>query len=243
MQKEGSRRVALVTGGSGGIGSAVAGRLARDGIAVAVVYGHRRDAAIEVCRAIRDEGGLACEIQADITRGPEVRRTFDECESRLGPPDIVCALAGNMLTRSMAQLEEADFEAGFAVNVKGSMLTFAEAARRVPRGGRIIGCSSSLVRQGRPGISLYVAGKAAVEQMVFTLAKELGERGITVNAVAPGPTNTGLLSEGGRATAPQMTPLGRVAEPSEIAEVVAFLASPQGGWVNGQVIGVNGGIV
>lgn len=235
--------VALITGGSRGIGRAIAERLARDGVAVALVYEKNREAASAVVEAITARGGRAVALQGNVTRAVDVTRLFVETEKQFGVPNVVVAVAGSFLAKPFAEMTEDDFDEGLRVNAKGTFLIFSEAARRVPEGGRIIGCSSSLVVQGRPGLALYTAGKAAVEQFVKILAKELGPRQITVNAIAPGPTDTELLSERGRSTAPQMTPLGRIGRPEEIAELVAFLASREGGWVNGQVIGVNGGIV
>jgi len=236
-------KTAIITGASRGIGRAVAERLGRDGAAIVVAYATREAAAAETVNAIVSAGGRATASKADVSRLAEVRLLFDETKRFFGPPDILVAVAGSMLIKPFAETVEEDYDIGLSVNARGTFMVFSEASRRISDGGRIIGFSSSLVAQGRAGIGLYVAGKAAIEQYVKVLAKELGPRQITVNAVAPGPTDTELLSERGRTTAPQMTPLGRIAQPFEIADVVAFLASQQGGWVNGQVIGVNGGIV
>jgi 3-oxoacyl-[acyl-carrier protein] reductase len=237
-----SGRVALVTGASRGIGRAIAERLARDGASVAVNYAGSQDKAEAVVASIAAAGGRATAIQADVSRHEDVKRLFDETERRFGRPSIVVANAGTLFVRPFAEMTEADFDIGFAVNARGSFLTFIEAARRVPDGGRVIGFSTCLTLQGRPGLGLYQAGKAAVEQFVKTLAKELGPRRITVNAVAPGPTDTEMLGPARREDAPGVTPLGRIGRPEEIADVVAFLVSDDAGWVTGQVIGANGGI-
>lgn len=235
--------IAIVAGGSRGIGRAVAQRLARDGVSIAVSYRENERSARELVEQIAAGGGRAISVRADISREDDVRNLFDETERELGVPTIVITLAGSFLSKPFAESSGADFESAMAVNAKGTFLVFAEAARRLRQGGRIIGCSSSLVVQGRPGLGLYCGGKAIVEQFVKILAKELGPQQITVNAVAPGPTDTDLLSEAGRRTAPDMTPLGRIGAPMEIAEVVAFLASKEAGWITGQTVGVNGGIV
>ena len=236
-------KVAIVTGGSRGIGRAIAERLARDGAAVAIAYAENRERAEAAVAAVEEAGGRAIAVQADVSGPDDVRRLFEETEARLGPPDIVVANAGNFVGRPFAEATVEDYERGFSVNARGTFLTFAEAARRVADGGRIIGLSSSLVVQGRAGLGLYTASKATVEQFVRILAKELGPRQITVNAVSPGPTDTEMLSPTGRSTAPQLTPLGRVADPRDVADVVGFLASGQARWVTGQTIQAGGGIV
>ncbi|PTL82839.1 SDR family oxidoreductase [Vitiosangium sp. GDMCC 1.1324] len=238
-----SGRVALVTGASRGIGRAIAERLARDGASVAVNYVKNQDKAEALVAAITKAGGKAIAIQADVTRHEDVKRLFDETERRLDRPSIIVANAGALFVRPFAEMTDADFDTGFAVNVRGTFLTFIEAARRVPEGGRVIGFSTNLTLRGRPELGLYQAGKAAIEQFVKTMAKELGPRRITVNAVAPGPTDTEMLLPKAREEPPRVTPLGRIGQPEEIADVVAFLASDDARWVTGQVIGANGGIV
>lgn len=235
-------KVAIVTGASRGIGKAIAVRLAEEGASVAFTFASNRDKAADVMREINGAGGKAIAIQADVTVDEDVRRVFDVTEHELGKPEIIVANAGSFHSRPFVDALPDDFERGLGVSARGTFLTFAEAARRVPDGGRVIGFSTNLTRQGRPGIGLYTASKAVVEQFVKALAKELGPRGITVNAVAPGPTDTDMLSETGRRTAPQMTPLGRVAEPREIADVVVFLASDASRWITGQIVDVNGGM-
>jgi len=235
-------KTAIVTGGSRGIGRAIVERLARDGAAVVVAYASNREQASAAVRAVESAGGKAIAVQADVTRAEDVRRLFEETGQRFGISDIVVANAGTLVNKPLVEATVEDFERGFAVNTRGTFLTFAEAARRVPDGGRIIGFSSSLVRLGRPGFGLYTASKAAVEQFVTILAKELGPRGVTVNAVAPGPTDTEMLGEASRRLAPQITPLGRIGRPDDIADVVAFLASDEARWITGQVIGANGGV-
>ena len=236
-------RVAIVTGGSRGIGRAIALRLAADGCAVAIGYATRVAEAETVVRAIREAGGQAMAVAADVSREDEVRRLFAAAAARFGQPGIVVANAGVLASGPLAEASAAAFDACFAVNTRGAFFTLAEAARCVTDGGRIVAISTNLTRQAFPGYGLYAASKAAVEQMVRVLARELGGRGITVNAVSPGPTDTDMMSDAARRSAPAITPLGRVGTPEDIADVVAFLASGQAAWVTGQTIGANGGIV
>ncbi|WP_338867926.1 SDR family oxidoreductase [Myxococcus stipitatus] len=236
-------KTAIVTGASRGIGRVIAQRLARDGAKVAVVYAGQRDKAQEVVQAITAEGGLALALQADVSSAGDVKRMFDEVERGLGVPHIVIANAGTLVVKPMAEAAEEDYEKAFAVNGRGSFLTFSEAARRVPDGGRIIGFTTNLTLLSRPGVALYAASKAVVEQLVKGLARELGARKVTVNAVSPGPTDTEMLMPSRRASAVESTPLGRLGEPRDIADVVAFLVSEEARWITGQIVGVNGGII
>ncbi len=235
--------VAVVTGASRGIGRAIALRLAADGAAVVVGYSASPAAADEVVRSIVEAGGRAVAVQADVAQPDAVRGLFEQAAAAFGPPGIVVANAGVLVSGSIATTPLEDFDACFAVNTRGAFLTLAEAARRVCDGGRIVAISTNLTQQTFPGYGVYAASKAAVEQMVRTLAREVGGRGITVNAVSPGPTDTDMMSEAARASAPGITPLGRVGLPQDIADVVAFLASDQGRWITGQILGANGGIV
>lgn len=239
---EAGRRVALVTGGSRGIGAAVAKRLSADGIAVALTYSTGRDEAASVVRQIEEGGGRAIALQLDLRGAIDLRATFDELGARLGSPTIVVANAGDVVAKPIAESTAEDFDAAFAVNARGTLLTLAEAARRLPVGGRIIAFSSVLTRQAAPAMGLYAAGKAAVEQFVRSLAFEVGSKGITVNAVAPGPTDTRMVLPARRIEAPKLTPLGRLGAPQDIAEVVAFLTSESARWITGQTIHANGGI-
>ncbi len=235
--------VAIVTGGSRGIGRGIALRLAADGAAVAVAYATRATEAQGVVDAIRAAGGRAMAIAADVAREDDVRHLFAATSTAFGPPSIVVANAGVLTSGTLAEATAADFDACFSVNTRGAFFTLAEAARRVRDGGRIVAISTNLTLQVFPGYGLYAASKAAVEQFVRVLAREVGGRGITVNAVAPGATDTDMMSDATRQHAPSITPLGRVGQPADIADAVAFLASDQGRWVTGQVIGVNGGMV
>lgn len=241
------QRVAIVTGASRGIGAAIAGRLSRDGIAVIVNYAHGKDAAQEVVRGIEAEGGQALAVQADLGRPGQAAALFDAAEQAWGGADILINNAGSMKLGPIAEVGDEEFDRQVALNFSGVFRGMREAARRLRDGGRIISFSSSVIGLYQPGYGVYAATKGAVEAMTHVLAKEVGKRGITVNAVAPGPVATELFladkSEEQVEAVSKMIPLGRLGEPDDIARVVAFLASPDSGWINGQVIRANGGVV
>lgn len=241
-----SQPVAIVTGAARGIGAAIARRLAADGNAVAVNYATSREAADKVVAAIEASGGRAVAIQADISKPGGASALFDAAEAALGPIDILVNNAGVMRLAPLAELSDADFELQVATNIAGSFRGMREGAKRIRDGGRIINFSSSVVVQRQPRYSVYGATKAAIEVMTHVLAKELGPRGITVNAVAPGPVETDMFVTGKtddqiQATA-KANPRGRIGHPDEIAAVVSFLAGPDSGWVSGQIIRANGGV-
>ena len=239
--------VAIVTGASRGIGSATARRLASTGFAVIVNYVRGRDAAEAVVREIEDAGGRAAAIQADLSAAEGAARLFDAAEQAFGGVDVLVNNAGIMTLGAIAEMDDADLEAQIALNLLGVARGMREAAGRLRDGGRIVSFSSSVVGLYQPGYGVYAATKAAVEALTHILAKELAPRGITVNAVAPGPVETdfflaGKSEEQVRAIA-GMNPFKRLGQPDDIAGVVAFLASPQAGWVSGQVIRANGAVV
>ena len=241
------RKVALVTGGSKGIGAAIAKRLAADGMAVIVNYARSREDAEAVVAEIAASGGDAIAVQADVGTPEGIPSLFDAAERAFGGLDILVNNAGVAIFAPIAEVSDADFDHQLTVNIAGVFRGMREGARRLRDGGRIISFSTSVVGALLPRYGVYTATKAAVEAMTSILAKELGTRGITVNAVAPGPTATALFMNGKSEAVVQSmidaNPLKRLGQPEDIASVVAFLASPDGGWVNGQTIRANGGFV
>lgn len=239
--------IALVTGASRGIGAAIARRLARDGFTVVINYAGDARAAAAVAADIEAAGGRALTAQADVADPAAVRRMFDAAEAAFGGVDVLVNNAGVLQQAPLVDVDDAQFDRIIAINLKGSFNAMREAGRRLREGGRIINFSSSLVGTLLPTYGAYVASKAAVEGMTPILAKELRGRRITVNAVAPGPTATELFLKGKPdALIEQLAkaaPLERLGTPEDIANVVAFLAGPDGGWVNGQVLRANGGMV
>jgi 3-oxoacyl-[acyl-carrier protein] reductase len=240
-------RSAIVTGSSQGIGAAVAERLAADGWAVTINYSGNAEAAEALAGGILARGGRAIAVKADVSDPAAVARLFDETEDAYGGVDALVNNAGIMKLAPLAETDDALFDQHLAVNLKGVFNCLREGARRIREGGRIVNFSSSVVGLYQPGYGVYAATKAAVEALTHILAKELGPRRITVNAVAPGPVETELFTTGkSDAQIDAITrtiPLGRLGSPDDIARVVSFLAGPDGGWVNGQVLRANGGAI
>ncbi|WP_186265075.1 SDR family oxidoreductase [Burkholderia gladioli] len=238
-------RAAIVTGGSRGIGRAIATRLAADGFAVVVNYAGNAAAAQETVGAIVEAGGTAIAVQGDVASEADVARLFDTTVERFGSVDVVVNSAGVM---SMAAIDTEQLEAfdrTIATNLRGTFLVLAQAAKRMQRGGRIITLSTSVIALSFPGYGPYIASKAGVEGLVRVLANELRGRGITANVVSPGPVATELFFNGKTdeqvAKLAKLAPLERLGEPEDIASAVSFLAGPDGAWVNAQVLRVNGG--
>ena len=234
-------KTALITGGSRGIGRAIALRLASHGGAVVIGYLKNEDRAREVVKTIADTGGKAAAVRADLSRPAEVTRLFDEAERAVGSLDIVVANAADIVVKPLADCSEEDYARIFDTNTKSVFFTLKEAARRLNDGGRIIVSSTGGTRMFFPGQSLYLGSKGAVEQFVRALSWELGARGITVNAISPGPTETDMMQERYRDKAAGMSPFNRVGDPGEVADVAVFLASEAARWVTGQNIGAGGG--
>ena len=239
-------RTAIVTGASGGIGSAVAERLAADGFAVVVHYAGNADRAEQTVAAITASGGRAEAVRADVADETEVSALFGRTEQAYGGIDVVVHTAGVMLLAPLAQADLGTVDRMLRTNVRGTIVVAQQAARRVRPGGAIVTFSSTVVRLAQPTYAAYAASKGAVDAITLVLARELRGRDITVNAVAPGPTATPLFLDGkDEATVEhlaKLAPLERLGTPEDIARTVAFLAGPDGRWINGQVLAANGGI-
>lgn len=239
-------KVAIVTGASRGIGRAIALRLSQEGASVVVNYARGADQAKDVVSAIEAAGGKALAVQADVRKTAEIRDLFDRTQETYSQIDILVNNAGVILYKPLAEVTEAEFDNLFAINVKGTFFACQEAAKRMAEGGRIVNFSSSTTAMLLPTYGAYVATKGAVEQLTRSLAKELGDRQITVNVISPGPTDTELFTVGKTAEQiqrfTQMTALGRLGKVEDIADVTAFLCSEQARWITGQNIRVNGGI-
>jgi 3-oxoacyl-[acyl-carrier protein] reductase len=240
-------RVAIVTGASRGIGAAIARRLASDGLTVIVNYAGSVSAAAKLVGEIEKAGGRAIPYQADVSDPLAVKRMFDSAEAAYGGVDVLVNNAGIMKLAPIAQLDDATFDQTIAINLKGTFNGLREAAKRLRDGGRIVNFSTSVVGLYQPTYGVYAATKAAVEALTHILAKELGSRGITVDAVAPGPVATELFLEGkDQATLDrikQMNPLGRLGEVDDIARIVSLLVGPDSSWINGQIVRANGGLI
>lgn len=238
-------KTAIVTGASRGIGRAVAMRLARDGFSVVVNYLSNAREADEVVAAIKSAGGEAASIRADVASPADVQHLFEETLKIFGSIDVVVNNSGIMPLSPIAKGDVELFDKVISTNLRGTFLVLAQAAQHVAPGGRIIAFSSSVLAVSFPTYGPYIASKAGVEGLVHVLANELRGRNITVNAVAPGPVGTDLFlrgkSEEQIARLSKAPPLERLGQPDDIANVVSFLAGPDGGWVNSQVLRANGG--
>ncbi|MFJ7299313.1 SDR family oxidoreductase [Streptomyces sp. NPDC099088] len=243
--EQSAARVAIVTGGSGGIGSAVAQALAADGMSVVVHYSGRAERADEVVTSIRKAGGEAVAVSGDVADETAMAALYDTAEERFGGVDVVVNTAGIMVLAPLAEMDLDAFDRMHRVNVRGTFVVSQLAARQLRPGGALVNFSTSVTRLQQPTYAAYAATKGAVEAMTLILARELRGREVTVNAVAPGPTATPLFLEG---KSPELveriaavSPLERLGTPEDIAQAVAFLAGPGGRWVNGQVLFSNGG--
>jgi 3-oxoacyl-[acyl-carrier protein] reductase len=247
IMTESKTKTAIVTGASRGIGAAVAERLAKDGFTLVVNYAGDAAPAEALVAKIEKAGGHAISYKADVSDAGAVRVMFDTTVTRFGGVDVLVNNAGIMQLANIADADDAFFDRHIAINLKGVFNGLREAAKRLRDGGRIINFSSSVVGLYQPTYAVYAATKAGVEAMTHVLSKELRGRNITVNAVAPGPTATELFLKGKSPEVidhlTKLAPLERLGEPDDIANVVAFLAGPDAGWVNGQILRVNGGII
>jgi 3-oxoacyl-[acyl-carrier protein] reductase len=237
-------KVALITGASKGIGAVTALEMAKSGAKVIVNYNGSRQAAEQVVAAIKAADGHALAIQADVSKELDVARLFDATIAAFGKIDILVNNAGVMLTKTIEKVSTAEFDQLFNTNVKGVFNTLRKAATLLADKGSVINLSSTVTRTMFPGYGPYCATKGAVEQLTRIFAKEVGHRGINVNAVSPGPTKTDLFLEGksqqdiDRLAASNA--FGRLGHPDDIASIIIFLASDAGKWISGQNIGANG---
>lgn len=236
---------AIVTGASRGIGRSIARRLASDGLSVVVNNAGSVKDAEETVSEIKSAGGHAVAVAGDISQANDVTELFVKAAQAFGPIQVVVNCAGIMPLAPIAKNDTESFDKVIAINLRGAFLVLAQAAQHVVKGGRIIALSSSVIAKSFPTYGAYIASKAGVEGLVHVLANELRGRNITVNAVAPGPVATDLFLKGKSQTQiedfKKLNPLERLGEPNDIANVVSFLAGPDGGWINGQVLRANGG--
>lgn len=242
-----TQQVAIVTGASRGIGALLAKRLAADGYAVVINFANSAVEASKLVVELRQAGHQAIAVQGDVAKAADVKRLFDETEAQLGKVDVLVNNAGILGALPLAQHTDELFDKNFDIHAKGTFHGLREAATRLNDGGRIVNFSSTAVGLNLPGYAVYAASKAAVETMTRIFAKEMRGRGITVNAIAPGPVATELFlhgkSEEQIQTLVKMAPLERLGQPEDIVPIVAFLVSPAAGWINGQVLRANGGMV
>lgn len=239
-----NNKVILVTGASRGIGAEIAQQLASAGAKVIVNYAGGKDAAEQVVASIKEKGGNAIAMQADVSNAEAVKQLFDQAINHYGKIDVLVNNAGIMITKLIKDTTDEDFSRQFDINVRGTFNTLREAATKLADNGSIINFSSTTTRVMMPTYGTYVATKGAVEQLTRVFSKEVGNRGINVNAILPGPTNTALFTDG----KPQelidrlasLNAFNRLGEPADIARIVVFLAGDEAKWISGQTIGVNG---
>ena len=245
--KELTSKVAIITGASGGIGRVVAKRLASDGFAITVHYAGNPAKAEAVVAEINNVVGKAIAVQADVAKAAEVEHLFKQTREAFGRIDVVVHSAGIMPMLPISGGDVETFDKVIATNLRGTFLVLGHAAQHVPAGGGIIAFSSSVIAKSFPNYGPYIASKAGVEGLVRVLANELRGRNITVNAVAPGQVETDLFLKGKSDARidelKKMNPLERLGLPEDMANLVSFLAGPNGGWVNAQVLRPNGGFV
>jgi 3-oxoacyl-[acyl-carrier protein] reductase len=241
-----SNKVILITGSSKGIGATIAQQAAEAGAKVVINYAGSKNEAEKLVIKIIEQGGEAIAVQADVSKPSDVKNLFDQAISHFGRVDVLVNNAGIMITKLIKDTTDEDFTRQFDINVRGVFNTLREASSKLADNGSIINFSTSVNRIMLPTYGTYVATKAAVEQLTRVFSKEIGNRGINVNSVSPGPTNTELFTTG----KPQevidrlasLSPFNRIGEPNDIAKTVLFLASDDAKWINAQNIGINGGM-
>ncbi len=238
-----TEKIAVVTGASSGIGRAIAERLAQQGATVVVNYGKSADKAKAVVAGIESKGGKAVAIQADMSKIADVRRLIRETVDRYGRLDILVNNAGMAIFKPLVETTEQEFDQIVALNTKGPYFAMQEAAKMIEDGGRIVNISTDGTHMGFAGVTAYLGSKAALEQFTKGLAYELASKGVTVNTVSPGFTETDMLPDAFRDTGAQMSPLKRLGTAEDIADVVAFIVSDQARWLTGQNIHASGGVV
>src|SRR5207249_2147765 len=236
-------KTALVTGGSRGIGRAIAERLAADGAAIVINDARNEQLADEVVKAISAKGGKAIGVQADVSKPAELPRLFSEAEKAIGGLDIVIANAGVHIVKPLIENTEADYDYIFDINTRGVFFTLQEAGRRVRDGGRIVVVSTGGTKMHFANMSLYLGSKGAIEQFARSLSHELGPRNVTVNVLSPGFTDTDMLPEEYRAYGASLSPFDRVGTAKDVADAAAFLASDAARWVTGENLQAGGGVV
>jgi 3-oxoacyl-[acyl-carrier protein] reductase len=239
-------KVSIVTGASNGIGRAIAERLAQEGSTVIVNYGKSADKARQVVAGIENKGGKAIAIQSDVSKVADVRRLVKDTVAKFGRLDILVNNAGMFISKALVETTEEEFDRIFALNTKGPYFAMQEAAKVIADGGRIVNISTDGTHLGFPAATAYLGSKGALEQFTKGLAHELAPRGVTVNTVSPGFTDTDMLRGGGAQIAElgtQMSPLKRLGTAQDIADVVAFVVSDQARWLTGQNFHAGGGVV
>ena len=238
-----SGKVAIVTGASNGIGRAIAERLADDGAIVVVNYSKSSEKAQQVVVGIQGKGGKALAVQTDMSQVAEARRLVIDTVKQFNRLDILVNNAGKFMPKPLDETTEEDFDSVIALNAKGPYFAMQEAAKVLKEGGRIVNISTGGTHLHFPGATAYLGSKAALEQYTKGLAQELASKGVTVNTVSPGFTETGMMTEEYRQMGIQLTPMKRLGIPKDIADVVAFIVSEEARWITGQTIQVGGGIV
>lgn len=238
-----SGKVSIVTGASSGIGRSIAERIAEEGAIVVVNYSKSSDKAQQVVVGIQAKGGKALAVQADMSRVGDARRLITDTIKQFNRLDILVNNAGKFMPKPFEETTEEDFDGVIALNAKGPYFAMQEAAKALKDGGRIVNISTGGTQLNFPGATAYLGSKAALEQYTRGLAKELAPKGVTVNCVSPGFTETGMMTEEYRQIGIQLSPMKRLGAPKDIADVVAFIVSEEARWLTGQTFQVGGGIV